>query len=609
LGAAGADIINLPTTVGTITLSETLPTIISDITLNGNGWTISGNDSVRIFVLNRGAFTVNNATLTKGKTSGDGGVIFIGRAVFNLNDSVISDNNALGHGGAISNSGTVTIVNSVFSNNTAAESDGGAIYNNGSLSIARSAFSGNQTTHAIGFGGAIFSSPEADSLTIANSTFYSNSSAQGGAISIGSGTNTLTHLTITGNTASVSKAGGGLSISAAEGPGEQSAAQWAGDPACVTLRNSLLSGNSGDDCQLDAVNTLRQSGNLIRTGSCGTAASSADPDLPESATGSPPIFALPTDSPAVNAVACIEGIAADQRGIPRPQPAEGMCDIGAFEYAAAGVATQDSSDSLDGVDCELNTPTATPTATDTPVGGGDPSGDGGDPPGPPDPPDPVATASPTATATAGGDLPTNGEPPTDGDPPTDGEPRTNGDPPTITPKPTFIPQATATATLPPIHTYPINERIMLRSANSDIRSEALQMLDLGKHPGLQGGRLAARVWRANRQCAHRISGGESLFRLAIRYNTTAETLKRHNYLPSDLIVAGQELALPVCAPGMMALQYTRICFKADGALVFVDTAVSPPTLHSLETFKEDGSTCAAITRPGTIVLTDLRQSQ
>lgn len=131
----------------------------------------------------------------------------------------------------------------------------------------------------------------------------------------------------------------------------------------------------------------------------------------------------------------------------------------------------------------------------------------------------------------------------------------------------------------------------LIAATNRIKTEALEMLDLDKHPGLQGGRLVARLWRSNPYCTHRVAGGENLFRLALRYHTTSDVLKRHNYLSSDLISIGQ--GLPLCPKHMMEMKNTRICFKADGALVFIDTTSAPPAVYSLQTFTEDGFTCAS----------------
>ena len=199
------------------------------------------------------------------------------------------------------------------------------------------------------------------------------------------------------------------------------------------------------------------------------------------------------------------------------------------------------------------------------------------------------------------------EPPTNGDPPDDDPPDddpSDDDRPTATSTAVRYPTPTPTPTPLPVYTYTVSERIYLQSVNSDISYEHLEMLDLGKHPDLQGGRFAARVWRSNPQCTHRVAAGENLFRLALRYHTTPEALKRHNYLSSDLIAVGQELLLPICPQHMMELSDTWICFQVEGDLVFIDTAVSPPAVYSLPSFTQDGFTCAAITRPGTVVLID-----
>ena len=152
----------------------------------------------------------------------------------------------------------------------------------------------------------------------------------------------------------------------------------------------------------------------------------------------------------------------------------------------------------------------------------------------------------------------------------------------------------------------MNERIFVQSDNIDLRIEELAMLDLDKHPGLQGGRFAVRIWRANPQCTHRVASGENLFRLSLRYDTTVNALIKHNYLNSDLLYIGQELALPNCPQQMLELQNTRICFRIPGALVFIDTTISPPAVYPLQSYAEAGATCAAISRPGTVVLTALQ---
>ena len=49
-----------------ITLQAELPVITSTITIEGNGYTISGDNRWRIFYNDGGALTINNLTMTKG---------------------------------------------------------------------------------------------------------------------------------------------------------------------------------------------------------------------------------------------------------------------------------------------------------------------------------------------------------------------------------------------------------------------------------------------------------------------------------------------------------------------------------------------------------------
>lgn len=129
------------------------------------------------------------------------------------------------------------------------------------------------------------------------------------------------------------------------------------------------------------------------------------------------------------------------------------------------------------------------------------------------------------------------------------------------------------------------------------------MLDLDKHPALQHGRFAARIWRSNLRCVHRVLSGENLFRIATRYNTTVNAIKKQNYLRTDRIDIGQELVLPSCPYGVVELKNTWICFMAVGELVYIDTPSSPPGVYALQSFTQEGLTCGSISRSGTVVLT------
>src|SRR5215212_1992266 len=152
--AAGADTINLPS--GTYLLSSQLPTITSPVTIDGDSPnpTIDGGTSVRLFFVASGAqLSLNELTLTQGKTAS--------------ND-----------GGAIRNEGTLVVANSIFSGNTS-NNQGGGIFSTGTLEVSDSTFSGNSANLD---GGAITSHGNG-TATVTNSTFSKNSAQQGGAIS------------------------------------------------------------------------------------------------------------------------------------------------------------------------------------------------------------------------------------------------------------------------------------------------------------------------------------------------------------------------------------------------------------------------------------------
>ena len=158
----GADTITL---TRDITLDGGLPKITSDITIEGNGYTISGDNRHRIFYNDGGALTIHDLTMTKGRVEGD----LITKA-----DGSLKNATANPFGGAIANwAGTVAITGGNFSGNSAGV--GGAIANWGELSISDSSFSGNSAES----GGAILNGGE---LSISDSTFSDNSAEAGGAV-------------------------------------------------------------------------------------------------------------------------------------------------------------------------------------------------------------------------------------------------------------------------------------------------------------------------------------------------------------------------------------------------------------------------------------------
>ena len=170
-----------------ITLKDELPKITSDITIEGNGYTISGDNRWRIFFNDGGALTIKDLTMTKGYVEGE--------QIINADES-LKNATANPIGGAIVNwKGTLTISNSSFSDNLA-EYGGGAIYNDGELSISDSTFRRNSADK---YGGAIDNGD--GTVSISDSAFSDNSAGWGGVILNRDGTVSVSDSTFSGNSA------------------------------------------------------------------------------------------------------------------------------------------------------------------------------------------------------------------------------------------------------------------------------------------------------------------------------------------------------------------------------------------------------------------------
>ena len=348
---SGADIINI---TGTITLTADLPAITSTITINGSGAnpTIDGNDSHRAFNLNTSTtnVTINDLTLTQMQAPAGlaGGAINLWSASLTLNRVTIRDSeawhsgSARGGGALVCAGSTLVIRDSSIFNNVGDEGGGLIIDAQCTVTITRSAIYNNRSR---GQGGGINIS-YSSTLTINHSSIYGNQAGTGGNPRDGRGsgiyivgTNAesaltpgnirLNHVTITGNEQKEDSP-----------DGTEGALHVVLGNVQLHVQNSIIYGNTnGRQCSrtLASVSQLSANvGNIIGSGNCGTPTgvfgSGGNPQLPASPTGSPPYFALSQSSPAVDAVDCISGLNQDQRGLPRPSPAGGRCDIGAYEH-------------------------------------------------------------------------------------------------------------------------------------------------------------------------------------------------------------------------------------------------------------------------------------
>ena len=325
----GADTIVL---LRDFTLDVRLPSITSDITIDGNGHTISGKSKFLIFLVDGGKLTVSNLTLTKGK----GAIKAVNGGDIIVNDSRFIENISTGGGGAIlvRSSGSFLVVNSssFIGNRTTGSSfdgDGGAINAGGdSAIISNSSFVDNRATL---HGGAIdISSLGRDDIT--NSTFIGNRALRGGAIANAGSVASITHATMLNNWA---KSGAGIWM--LEGR------------ISVSMRNSIIAGGRGKRCVGEFAQNI---GNLIEDDSCAPAVS-GDPLLGEMI-GSPVYLPLQTDSPAIDAGHPLFCLDTDQTGARRPQG--GGCDIGAIEIKTAIPVKEESTTAAQAMtDCTVTT--------------------------------------------------------------------------------------------------------------------------------------------------------------------------------------------------------------------------------------------------------------
>ena len=199
---SGHDVI---TSTEDIDLDAPLPPITSEITIEGNGYTISGSDKFRILDVDGGKLTISDATLRDGNATHGGAIRLIGEAWVKATNVTFSANDA-GWGGAIATDGanvTLVLNGSSFIGNTSQNNTGALFVDGGAVNIANSSFSGNSAKFK---GGAIDGS--AGCIEVSNSTISGNKAELGAGIYLNGADATLTHLTIVHNLARFITGGG-----------------------------------------------------------------------------------------------------------------------------------------------------------------------------------------------------------------------------------------------------------------------------------------------------------------------------------------------------------------------------------------------------------------
>ncbi len=355
-GYPGADKITL---TSDMVLNEELPWITSEITIEGAGYTISGDDEFQIFRVSFGLLTLNDLRITEANSYRGGGAISGREATIILNRSIISGNSVEGDiladgGGIFCFPCTLIINDSLISGNSTEQSGGGIAFvglsETNYLKISNSVIDGNSARHG---GGLYVSGPDSlERMTITNSVISNNfATKNGGGInaSVGSEHSTLSidRSTINGNRAGDS--GGALftaengrsrltNVTIVANRASSGGGIYTQDPGSTHLRFSILAGNIGNDC----VGYPEQNiGNIIADGTCDPRFT-GDPmlaKLVEPEDGSLPYFPLLPGSPAIDAAFDAYCGGPDQIGTPLPQGA--ACDIGAVEFVPEAGAASD----------------------------------------------------------------------------------------------------------------------------------------------------------------------------------------------------------------------------------------------------------------------------
>jgi hypothetical protein len=236
-------------------------------------------------------------------------------------------------GGAIASQGTLIVTNSTFSDNHA---DGaGGIFNAGTATVTSSTFSNNSS----GFNGAnvgaafsngnpFFSSPARASIT--NSTFFGNSSLSiyGSVLNGVGSTLAITNSSIVGGGVNVANFGvATLNGTILAGPTSCAPAAPPQFPGVIPITDLGYNISSDDTCGFTAVGSLNNTDPMLDPAGLGS--NGGPTQTIALLSGSPAIDAIPLDS-------CLDQMGnplnTDQRGFPRPDAGEALCDIGAYEF-------------------------------------------------------------------------------------------------------------------------------------------------------------------------------------------------------------------------------------------------------------------------------------
>ena len=261
---------------------------LNDLKLTGGS--LTGNNEYGSAIINSGHLTLNNSKVFLNKGSVASGIANMYQANLMLNNSMVLNNTgASGSGIANFPASIASINNSTIAGNVSTQGSFAGITNTSIMTLTNSTVSGNRSQNSWGTAGV--ENARNSILTVSQTTIFGNSIDEGNAAGIDNG-------------------------------------------GTLVLANSIVAGRHSTNCYTDnryGGTISFQGQTIIQDGSC-NAPLSGDPKLGALVDngGSTYTFALRNDSPAINGVSG-ECPTTDQRNVSRPQPAQGRCEIGAFQ--------------------------------------------------------------------------------------------------------------------------------------------------------------------------------------------------------------------------------------------------------------------------------------
>ena len=338
-----------------VAVDITLLTLLDGFTVSGgysdSGSSTWGSTGAGIYISHSNQnLKLSRITVDSNFAFNGGGIgAFVSNPVL---EKVIIKNNTAGQygGGYYNQDGSPTLLDVVFDNNQTVEaaSPGGGMHSTNHDPatytvipiLTNVTFVNNRAQR--GGGGALFNR-ESDAI-LTNVTFSGNSAYVRGGAMLNEGADVkLYNVTFNGNTAPAGSGGAMRNIYAGA---------VASDPK---IWNTIFWGDGTEEVVTDAGNSVEINYSIVQ-GGCPTGATctnvlNSDPVLQALANngGFTNTMALGTGSAAIDAGnAATPGsgngacAATDQRGIPRPQPLGGVCDMGAYEYDAVPTITNRS---------------------------------------------------------------------------------------------------------------------------------------------------------------------------------------------------------------------------------------------------------------------------